>query len=186
MTPKAGTRSAWPHGRAHAGQGPARSGACRKPSRKFLATRRSVKPKTVPQDEHGGRSRRAERVSKLSPTRRFGHPLAEDPDNIRSSGSCERSADGPVSLGVPRRPVLPQPRGRALRYIVGSAWSTKCYMNMRPLYQPQLMQTEAVAPSRIQEHARHARASIEPHGRCSALASPARATHPATCHANAS
>ena len=32
-----------------------------------------------------------------------------------------------------------------LRYIVGSAWSTKCYMNMRPLYQPQLMQTEAVA-----------------------------------------
>ena len=32
-----------------------------------------------------------------------------------------------------------------LRYIVGTAWSTKCYMNMRPLYQPQLMQTEAVA-----------------------------------------
>ena len=26
-----------------------------------------------------------------------------------------------------------------------SAWSTKCYMNMLPLYQPQLMQTEAVA-----------------------------------------
>jgi hypothetical protein len=25
------------------------------------------------------------------------------------------------------------------------SWSTKCYMNMRPLYQPQLMQTEAVA-----------------------------------------
>jgi putative transposase len=32
-----------------------------------------------------------------------------------------------------------------LRYIAGTAWSTKCYMNMRPLYQPQLMQTEAVA-----------------------------------------
>ena len=32
-----------------------------------------------------------------------------------------------------------------LRYIVGTAWSTKCYMNMRPLYQPQLMQTEAIA-----------------------------------------
>ena len=32
-----------------------------------------------------------------------------------------------------------------LRYSVGTAWSTKCYMNMRPLYQPQLMQTEAVA-----------------------------------------
>ena len=26
-----------------------------------------------------------------------------------------------------------------------AAWSAKCYMNMRPLYQPQLMQTEAVA-----------------------------------------
>ena len=24
-------------------------------------------------------------------------------------------------------------------------WSAKCYMNMRPLYQPQVMQTEAVA-----------------------------------------
>ena len=32
-----------------------------------------------------------------------------------------------------------------LRYIVGTAWSTKCYMSMLPLYQPQLMQTEAVA-----------------------------------------
>jgi putative transposase len=32
-----------------------------------------------------------------------------------------------------------------LRYIVGTAWSTKCYMNIRPLYQPQPMQTEAVA-----------------------------------------
>jgi hypothetical protein len=32
-----------------------------------------------------------------------------------------------------------------LRYIAGSAWSAKCYMNMRPLYQPQVTQTEAVA-----------------------------------------
>src|SRR5215831_17681133 len=32
-----------------------------------------------------------------------------------------------------------------LRYIAGTAWSTKCYMNMRPLYQPQVPQTEAVA-----------------------------------------
>ncbi len=30
-----------------------------------------------------------------------------------------------------------------LRYIAGT--SAKCYMNMRPLYQPQVMQTEAVA-----------------------------------------
>ena len=32
-----------------------------------------------------------------------------------------------------------------LRYIAGTARSAKCYMNMRPLYQPQVMQTEAVA-----------------------------------------
>ena len=32
-----------------------------------------------------------------------------------------------------------------LRYIAGPAWSAKCYMNMRPLYQPQVPQTEAVA-----------------------------------------
>ncbi len=34
-----------------------------------------------------------------------------------------------------------------LRYIAGTAWSTKRYMNMRPLYQPQVMQTGAVACS---------------------------------------
>ena len=32
-----------------------------------------------------------------------------------------------------------------LRYIAGSAWSTKRYMNMLPLYQPQEIQTGAVA-----------------------------------------
>ena len=32
-----------------------------------------------------------------------------------------------------------------LRYIAGSAWSTKRYMNMRPLYQTQFVQTGAVA-----------------------------------------
>ena len=31
-----------------------------------------------------------------------------------------------------------------LRYIAGTAWSAKCYMNMRPLYQPHVFQTEAV------------------------------------------
>jgi putative transposase len=31
-----------------------------------------------------------------------------------------------------------------LRYIAGTAWSTKCYMNMRPLYHQQIMQTGAV------------------------------------------
>ena len=37
------------------------------------------------------------------------------------------------------------PAAARLRYIAGTAWSAKCYMNMRPLYQPQVMQTEAVA-----------------------------------------
>ena len=32
-----------------------------------------------------------------------------------------------------------------LRYTAGTAWSAKCYMNMRPLYQPQVSQTEVVA-----------------------------------------
>jgi putative transposase len=32
-----------------------------------------------------------------------------------------------------------------IRYIAGTAWSAKCYMNIRPLYQPQVPQTEAVA-----------------------------------------
>lgn len=31
-----------------------------------------------------------------------------------------------------------------LRYIAGTAWLTKRYMNMRPLYQPQIMQTDGV------------------------------------------
>jgi transposase-like protein len=32
-----------------------------------------------------------------------------------------------------------------LRYIAGSAWSTKRYMSMQPLYQTQVVQTGAVA-----------------------------------------
>ena len=31
------------------------------------------------------------------------------------------------------------------RLKTGTAWSAKCYTNMRPLYQPQVLQTEAVA-----------------------------------------
>ena len=32
-----------------------------------------------------------------------------------------------------------------LRYIAGTTWSAKCYMNMRPLYQQHQSETEAVA-----------------------------------------
>src|SRR3954452_19184157 len=35
-----------------------------------------------------------------------------------------------------------------LRYIAGTAWSARCYMNMRPLYQPPVVQTEA-APDQM-------------------------------------
>ena len=64
---------------------------------------------------------------------------------IHSSGSCERygvapelweSSDGQSCLNL---------AAARLRYIAGSAWSTKRYMNMRPLYQPQVVQTGAVA-----------------------------------------
>ena len=41
-----------------------------------------------------------------------------------------------------------------LRYIAGSAWSTKRYMNMRPLYQPKVMQTGAVADQCAKEFGR--------------------------------
>src|SRR3954467_1928153 len=34
-----------------------------------------------------------------------------------------------------------------LRYIAGTTWSAKCYMNMRPLYQPQVMQTSMAPPT---------------------------------------
>jgi hypothetical protein len=62
--------------------------------------------------------------------------------------SCDRAGNehtkhNPPDAGV-ARDRMPQPGGRQ-RYIVGTAWSTKGYMNMRPFYQPQLMQTEAVA-----------------------------------------
>ena len=32
-----------------------------------------------------------------------------------------------------------------LRHIVGTTWSAKCYINMRPLYQQQLPETDTVA-----------------------------------------
>ena len=38
-----------------------------------------------------------------------------------------------------------------LRYIAGTTWSAKCYMNMRPLYQQRLSETEAVACSNVRK-----------------------------------
>ena len=39
-----------------------------------------------------------------------------------------------------------------LRYIAGSAWSVKRYMNMRPLYEIQFSQTGAVASSNVRKN----------------------------------
>ena len=66
---------------------------------------------------------------------------------IRSSGSSREESVAEPAWSVPSRTVkycLNLAAAR-LRYIAGTAWSTKRYMNMRPLYQPQVMQTEAVA-----------------------------------------
>ncbi len=38
-----------------------------------------------------------------------------------------------------------------LRHIAGTAWSMKRYMNMRPLYQPQVIQTGALSPEQMCE-----------------------------------
>ena len=67
---------------------------------------------------------------------------------IRTNNPLERIMKirgHPRRRRIPRWPIMPQSGGARLRYIAGTAWSAKCYMNMRPLYQPQVPQTEAVA-----------------------------------------
>src|ERR1700716_281939 len=66
------------------------------------------------QDEHGGRSRRAERVRNAHLLRLPGHPLAEDTHQqpARADHARDSPAD-PCRWSVPRRPVMPQPGGRA-------------------------------------------------------------------------
>ena len=68
----------------------------------------------------------------------------------------EGHSANPIHISLTRQLVLGRVEGThqesclnlaaaRLRYIAGSAWSTKRYMSMRPLYQPQVMQTGAVA-----------------------------------------
>ena len=52
-----------------------------------------------------------------------------------TASDCEQSGRGAPSGNARVR----------LAVVAGTAWSAKCYMNMRPLYQPQVVQTEAVA-----------------------------------------
>ena len=64
------------------------------------------------------------------------HPLAANPyqqsprtdhKRIRRHTRLWRIPDGQSCLNL---------AAARLRYIAGTAWSAKCYMNMRPLYQP--------------------------------------------------
>jgi putative transposase len=49
-------------------------------------------------------------------------------------------------VGAPFQMVSPLSLAAArLRHIAGTMWSAKCSMNMRPFYQQQLSETEAVA-----------------------------------------
>jgi hypothetical protein len=65
----------------------------------------------VRQDEHGGRSRRAERVRNAHLLRLPGHPLAHQ-QPARADHARDSSAD-PCRWSIPRRPIMPQPGGRA-------------------------------------------------------------------------
>ena len=103
-------------------------------------------------DEHRGRSGRAQRPRALT--------YYAFPDihwhKIRTNNPLER-----IMREIRRRTrvVGAFPDGQSclnlaaarLRYIAGTAWSAKCYMNMRPLYQPQVVQTEAVASSNVRK-----------------------------------
>lgn len=95
---------------------------------------------------HRGRSGRAERIRD-----------ADHWQKIRTNNPLER-----IMREIHRRTrvVGAFPDGQSclnlaparLRYIAGSAWSTKRYMNMRPLYQPRGMQTGAVAWSNVRKN----------------------------------
>ena len=62
------------------------------------------------QDEHGGRSRRAERARDADLLRLPGHPLAEDPNQQSTGADHERDPPpDPCRRGIPGWPVLSQP-----------------------------------------------------------------------------
>ena len=74
------------------------------------------------------------------------HPLAQDPHQQPARTDHAKSVQQtPVVGAFPDGQSCLNLAAARLRHIAGTAWSAKCYMNMRPLYQPQLVQTEAVA-----------------------------------------
>ena len=109
------------------------------------------KARTIVEDLRAAKSRRprsgrARRVRNADLSRLPGHPLAEDPHQQPTRADHERnpSADARCRAFPDGQSCLNLAAAR-LRYIAGTAWSAKCYMNMRPLYQPQVPQTGAVA-----------------------------------------
>ena len=70
---------------------------------------------------------------------------ASHANRSRRLNECAKNLDATVVGGFPDGQSCLNLAAARLRYIAGTAWSAKCYMNMRPLYQPQVMQTEAVA-----------------------------------------
>jgi putative transposase len=76
-------------------------------------------------------------VGLSTPSRRSGSPLERIMREIRRRTRVVGAfPDGQSCLNL---------AAARLRYIAGSAWSAKRYMNMRPLYQMQLSQTGAIA-----------------------------------------
>jgi len=75
-----------------------------------------------------------------------GHPLAENQNQQSAGADHERDqAQNPRRRCFPGRSVLSQPGGRATTAHRRNNVVAKCYMNMRPLYQQQQSETEAVA-----------------------------------------
>ena len=94
----------------------------------------------------GRRLTSPKRCSTAASIRLPGHPLAEDTHQQPARAVMREIRRRTRVVGAfPDGQSCLNLAAARLRYIVGTAWSTKCYMNMRPLYQPQLMQTEAVA-----------------------------------------
>jgi hypothetical protein len=72
--------------------------------------------------------------------------LAEDQDQQSTRAHHEGDpATNPRGGRIPDGQSCLNLAAARLRYIAGTAWPAKCYMNMRPLYQPHVFQTEAVA-----------------------------------------
>ena len=64
-----------------------------------------------------------------------------------------------------------------LRYIAGTAWSAKCYMNMKPLYQPQVMQTEPSPDQMCEKSARYHHGQVAAVTERTLRTTPVHATH---------